>query len=131
MRFDAKSARAKSDLRPVWLCHNRSEPYSTLTSAASGDIPGAGDPQHITYGDFMKRLSLILAAVLTLGACTATPEMIAAQKDRCTQLGYTPGTLDHAQCAERGTGQQQAAQNAVAASAASQAISTALIRSFF
>lgn len=74
-------------------------------------------------------LTLIAAAALT--ACTATPEMIAAQKDRCTQLGYAPGTIQHAQCAERGTGQQQAAQNAVAASAASQAIATAIWRSAF
>lgn len=74
-------------------------------------------------------LTLIVAAALT--ACTATPEMIAAQKDRCTILGYKPGTIEHAQCAERGTGQQQAAQNAVAASAASQVITTAIWRSMF
>lgn len=78
----------------------------------------------------MIRLSLI-AATLALSACTATPEMIAAQKDRCTDLGYAPGSIAHAQCAERGTGQQQSAQNAVAASAASQAIASAIWRSAF
>ena len=79
----------------------------------------------------MRNLTLTLIAAATLTACTATPEMIEAQKNRCTQLGYTPGTVAHAQCAERGTGQQQAAQNAVAASAASQAISHAIWRSMF
>ena len=77
------------------------------------------------------KLTLTLIAAATLTACTATPEMIAAQKDRCTQLGYAPGSVAHAQCAERGTGQQQAAQNAVAASAASQAITAAIIRNMF
>jgi len=59
-----------------------------------------------------------LAAAASLAACTATPEMIAAQKDRCTQVGYAPGTVDHAHCTERGTAQQQSAQNAAAASTA-------------
>ena len=79
----------------------------------------------------MRKLTLTLIAAATLTACTATPEMIAAQKDRCTQLGYALGTIEHAQCAERGTGQQQAAQNAVAASAASQAITAAIVRNMF
>jgi len=79
----------------------------------------------------MRKLTMTLIAAATLTACTATPEMIAAQKDRCTQLGYAPGTIEHAQCAERGTGQQQAAQNAVAASAASQAITAAIVRNMF
>ena len=79
----------------------------------------------------MRKLTLTLIAAASLTACTATPEMIAAQKDRCTSLGYKPSTIEHAQCAERGTGQQQAAQNAVAASAASQVITTAIWRSMF
>jgi hypothetical protein len=79
----------------------------------------------------MRKLTLTLIAAASLTACTATPEMIAAQKERCTSLGYKPGTIEHAQCAERGTGQQQAAQNAVAASAASQVITTAIWRSMF
>lgn len=79
----------------------------------------------------MKTLIITLATAFALGACTATPEMIAAQKDRCTQIGYKPGTLEHAQCAERGTGQQQAAQNAAAASAASQVASRVIFNNLF
>jgi len=71
--------------------------------------------------------ALILVAALALSACTATPEMIQAQKDRCTQVGYAPGTTAHAHCTERGTGQQQATQNA----AASQAIGAAIWRSMY
>jgi len=65
----------------------------------------------------MKLKLTAIAAALTMTACTATPEMINAQKDRCTQVGYTPGTTKHAECTERGTAQQQSTQNAAAASA--------------
>lgn len=58
----------------------------------------------------MKYLILTLPI---LAACTATPEMIEAQKVRCTQVGWSPGTAEHAACVERGTAQQQQTQNAV------------------
>ena len=75
----------------------------------------------------MKRTTITaIAASLALTACTATLEMIAAQKDRCAQVGYKPGTVEHAQCTERGTAQQQATQNAVAGSVASAALSAAI-----
>ena len=65
----------------------------------------------------MKRITPLIALV-TLTACTATPQMIEAQKDRCTQIGYAIGTPEHAHCTERGTMQQQHTQNAVAGSVA-------------
>lgn len=65
---------------------------------------------------------ITLVAALALTACTATPEMIAAQKDRCSQVGYAIGTIDHAQCTERGTAQQQQTQNAVAGSVVAGAV---------
>ncbi len=62
----------------------------------------------------MTRITLTaIIAAATLTACTASPEMIEAQKDRCTAVGYQPGTPEHAQCTERGTSQQQAVQNAM------------------
>lgn len=64
----------------------------------------------------------VLAAILGLSACTATPQMIEAQKSRCTQLGYAVGSLEHAQCADRGTIQQQGMQNAAAGAAAGLAV---------
>lgn len=79
----------------------------------------------------MKTTIAITAAALALTACTATPEMINAQKDRCTQVGYTPGTPEHAQCTERGTSQQQGMQNAVAGAAATTAVSTAVASAFW
>jgi len=65
----------------------------------------------------MKRITPLIALV-TLTACTATPQMIEAQKDRCTQIGYAIGTPEHAHCTERGTMQQQHTQNAVAGATA-------------
>ena len=79
----------------------------------------------------MKKIIAIAAATLALGACTATPQMIEAQKGRCTQIGHKPGTTAHAECVERGTMQQQATQNGVAGAAATTAISGAIIRSMF
>ena len=79
----------------------------------------------------MKHLTIITAAALALTACTATPEMIEAQKDRCTQVGYAPGTPEHAQCTERGTAQQQATQNAVTGSIVSGAANAAIWGSIF
>lgn len=73
----------------------------------------------------MKRPLTILAA-LALGACTATPEMIAAQKDRCTAVGHAPGSTDHALCTERGTAQQQATQNAVTGAVVAGAVNAAI-----
>lgn len=73
------------------------------------------------------KLTIILAAA-TLAACTTPPEMIAAQAGRCTQIGYTPGTIDHAQCVERGTIQQQGAQNDIATTALNAAIINAIFR---
>ena len=70
-------------------------------------------------------IALIIAALLS--ACTATPEMIAAQGGRCTQIGYKPGTTEHAQCTERGTMQQQSAQNAALVSTGSTAFSLILL----
>ncbi len=62
----------------------------------------------------MTRITLTaIIAAATLTACTASPEMIEAQKDRCTAVGYQPGTPEHAQCTERGTTQQQQMQNAM------------------
>lgn len=75
----------------------------------------------------MKTTIAITAAALALTACTATPEMIEAQKSRCTQVGYKPGTIEHAQCADRGTTQQQGAQSAVAGSIAAGAVNAAII----
>lgn len=63
------------------------------------------------------KLTFAILAALAIAGCTATPQMIEAQKSRCTQVGYTPGTTAHAECTERGTAQQQATQNAAAASA--------------
>lgn len=60
----------------------------------------------------MKLAIALIGSVIALSACTATPQMIEAQKSRCTQLGYAQGTLEHAQCADRGTMQQQGVQNA-------------------
>lgn len=78
----------------------------------------------------MKRtVSLLALAALT--ACTATPEMIEAQKGRCTQLGYTAGTEAHAQCAERGTMQQQQTQNAVAGSIGATVVNAAILNAIF
>lgn len=74
----------------------------------------------------MKHFTIITAAALALGACTATPEMIDAQKSRCTQVGYAPGTPEHAQCTERGTAQQQATQNAVAGATVAGAVNAAI-----
>lgn len=67
-----------------------------------------------------------LALVATVAGCTATPQMIAAQQDRCSQIGYAPGSLDHAQCVERGTMQQQQTQNAVTGSVAAGAANAAI-----
>lgn len=78
----------------------------------------------------MKRTITILS-LLALTACTATPEMIAAQQGRCTQLGYQPGTIEHAQCAERGSMQQQQAQNAVLGATAPAAASAAIINAIW
>jgi len=66
----------------------------------------------------MKTALTITLAAIALTACTATPQMIQAQKDRCTQIGYAIGTPEHAHCTERGTMQQQDTQNAVAGSVA-------------
>jgi starvation-inducible outer membrane lipoprotein len=66
----------------------------------------------------MKLAIIITTAAIALGACTATPQMIEAQKARCAQIGYTPGTTEHAECTERGTAQQQGTQNAVAGATA-------------
>jgi hypothetical protein len=74
----------------------------------------------------MKNALLAIATAAMLTACTATEEMIAAQKDRCTNLGYKPGTPQHAECAERGTLQQQATQNAAVASAFSSVLNRAI-----
>lgn len=82
-------------------------------------------------GKAMKRTTATIALLTALGACTATPEMIDAQKGRCSQTGYTEGTIEHAQCVERGTMQQQQTQNAVVGAAAEAAIATALINAFF
>jgi len=79
----------------------------------------------------MTRTITAIAAALTLTACTATPEMINAQKDRCTKVGYTPGTTEHAQCTERGTAQQQSTQNAVAGAAAAGAINAAIVNALW
>ena len=74
-----------------------------------------------------KQINLLLITALTItAACTATPEMIEAQKSRCTQVGYTPGTLEHAQCAERGTTQQQEMQNAAAGAVGAVGVGTIL-----
>jgi starvation-inducible outer membrane lipoprotein len=78
----------------------------------------------------MKPIAII-TATLALTACTATPEMIAAQKDRCTQVGYAPGTVAHAQCTERGTAQQQQTQNAVAGSVVAGALNAAIWNSIW
>ena len=79
----------------------------------------------------MKHLTIITAAALALSACTATPDMIEAQKDRCTQVGYAPGTPEHAACTERGTAQQQATQNAVTGSIVSGAANAAIWGAIF
>lgn len=79
----------------------------------------------------MKKTIVALAAAASVSACTATPEMIAAQQDRCTQLGYQPGTIEHAQCAERGTMQQQQTQNAVAGAVAATAFQAAILDAMF
>ena len=75
--------------------------------------------------------TLTIIALAGPTACTATPQMIAAQKDRCTEIGYAAGTVAHAQCVERGTAQQQATQNAVAGSVASTAASAAIVDALF
>ena len=75
----------------------------------------------------MKLKLTVIAAALGLTACTATPEMIEAQKDRCTQVGYTPGTTKHAECTERGTAQQQSTQNAAAVGAGAAVAHTAIL----
>lgn len=74
-----------------------------------------------------RKTIFALTAALTAAACTATPEMIAAQKERCSSIGYAPGTVEHAQCAERGTMQQQSAQNAAVGSALNYALTEALL----
>lgn len=79
----------------------------------------------------MKRTIAAITMAASLAACTATPEMIAAQKDRCSQVGYAPGTLDHAQCTERGTAQQQNTQSALVGTAASAVMTAALLDAFF
>lgn len=79
----------------------------------------------------MKTKAISLIAATFIAGCTATPEMIDAQKDRCTQVGYQPGTTEHAQCTERGTSQQQATQNAVAGAAAAGAINAAIINALW
>ena len=78
----------------------------------------------------MKTIILATFAALALSACTATPQMIDAQKSRCAQIGYEPGTLAHAQCTERGTEQQQITQNAVAGSVAAGAMQAAIWNAF-
>jgi len=75
----------------------------------------------------MKLKLTAIAAALTLTACTATPEMIEAQKDRCTQVGYTPGTTKHAECTERGTAQQQSTQNAAVVGAGAAVANAAIL----
>ena len=65
---------------------------------------------------------IALFAALAIAGCTATPAMIDAQKGRCSQIGYAPGTPEHAACVERGTMQQQGTQNAVAGSVAAGAV---------
>jgi len=79
----------------------------------------------------MKLTAITIIAALTVGACTATPEMIEAQKNRCTQVGYTPGTTEHAKCTERGTAQQQSTQNAVAGVTAASAMNAAIINALW
>lgn len=79
----------------------------------------------------MKHITTITAAALALTACTATPEMIEAQKSRCSQVGYAPGTVAHAQCTERGTAQQQATQNAVTGAVAAGAVNAAIWNAIF
>ena len=66
----------------------------------------------------MKTAIIITTAAIALGACTATPAMIDAHKARCAQIGYAPGSPEHAACTERGTAQQQGTQNAVAGATA-------------
>lgn len=78
----------------------------------------------------MKRL-IPLCLALGTAACTATPQMIAAQRDRCTAVGWKPGTADHAACVERGTTQQQGMQNAVAAGAGTAAAGAVIGRLFY
>jgi len=66
----------------------------------------------------MKTAITLTTAAIVLGACTATPQMIEAQKSRCAQIGYALGSAEHAACTERGTSQQQQTQNAVAGATA-------------
>jgi len=78
------------------------------------------------------KLKITMAILATsLAACTATPEMIEAQKARCTQVGWKPGTPEHAQCVERGTFQQQQMQNAAAGAAGSAAAGAAIGALFY
>lgn len=79
----------------------------------------------------MKKLMILSTVVLTaLSACTTTDEMIAGQLDRCAKIGYRPGTVAHAQCAERGTMQQQHAQNAATGAVVSTVLTAALLDAF-
>jgi hypothetical protein len=43
------------------------------------------------------RYAVLIALLLT--GCAET--MIARAQERCTAMGYKPGTVDHAQCVER------------------------------
>lgn len=66
----------------------------------------------------MKQLLATIAALGILGACS-TDMIVSMQHDKCSQIGYLPGSPDYLACVERGTIQTQAAQDAALASAAS------------
>ena len=76
----------------------------------------------------MKR-AIITAAFVGLTACTATPEMVNAQRQKCAQIGYVVDSPDFLACVERGVGMGETTQNAVAGAAVSSALATAIISS--
>lgn len=75
----------------------------------------------------MKKL-LILP--LLLAACTPS-EMISMAHQHCTQIGYTPSSPEHIACVERGFTSTKRAQDAAIAQSATNAITSAIIRSMY
>jgi hypothetical protein len=46
----------------------------------------------------MKRLILLISLCLSAAGCASRAEIIAYDRDTCTQIGYTPDTPDFRNC---------------------------------
>ena len=76
-------------------------------------------------------LAALISSATIIAGCTATPQMVEAQKGKCTQIGYAVGSPAYLACVERGVQMGEAGQNAAAASAASATVALGVANLLF